>query len=394
MVAAKCEEPNRAAWAVGGIATSWPSGRNGGMLRVVVPGGQRSRKAAFRAQPLVSTPSRFSSTLATTVHAASSAASIPAAAGRADRSPASPRPSRPSGSGPARLEQRHDVPHLLAVGGGRHRQSRSPKRRPLLGRRAALLDDPPGQGLGRLDVDRIVQRHERLQRRVRADAADGADLAARGVERRHRRVRDRPPPEGVQAAAVAVLARAGRPGPLAVEGRLPQARRLRRVDATARRSSRLSRPLSASAWSRTISASSRNRGAARQQPVARVLRQQLRRHLRRLAVGRRGDDQSSAAPSSPSRRRGRTPTASQSSSSGWLGSSPCVPKSSSVSTSPMPKSCAQKRLTATRAVSGLSGRHSQRATPSRSVAASCGQRVERGRARRARPRRPGRGSCP
>ena len=38
-----------------------------------------------------------------------------------------------------------------------------------------------------------------------------------------------------------------------------------------------------------------------------------------------------------------------------MGVLPCVPKSSTVSTSPTPKYCAQKRLTATRAVSGLAG---------------------------------------
>ena len=50
----------------------------------------------------------------------------------------------------------------------------------------------------------------------------------------------------------------------------------------------------------------------------------------------------------------------------WLGSSPWMPKSSSVSTSPTPNSCAQKRFTPTRAVSGLSGWTSHRAKSSRS----------------------------
>ena len=39
---------------------------------------------------------------------------------------------------------------------------------------------------------------------------------------------------------------------------------------------------------------------------------------------------------------------------GWLGSAPRVPKSFVVSTSPVPKYCAQMRLTVTRAVSGWS----------------------------------------
>ena len=65
-------------------------------------------------------------------------------------------------------------------------------------------------------------------------------------------------------------------------------------------------------------------------------------------------------------------TASQSSSSGWLGSSPWVPKSSSVSTS-RAEDLAQKRLTATRAVSGLLGSTSHRASPSRFFGAPAGQ---------------------
>src|SRR3974377_2352355 len=45
-------------------------------------------------------------------------------------------------------------------------------------------------------------------------------------------------------------------------------------------------------------------------------------------------------------------TASQSSSSGWLGGSPWLPKSSAVFTNPVPKHCCQKRVTATRAGGG------------------------------------------
>ena len=52
--------------------------------------------------------------------------------------------------------------------------------------------------------------------------------------------------------------------------------------------------------------------------------------------------------------------ASQSSSSGCDGGSPRTPKSLGVATIPRPKWCCQSRLTITRAVSGLSGRVSQR----------------------------------
>ena len=46
-------------------------------------------------------------------------------------------------------------------------------------------------------------------------------------------------------------------------------------------------------------------------------------------------------------------TANQSNSSGWLGSSPCVPKSELVLTKPVPKNCCQIRLTITREVRGV-----------------------------------------
>src|SRR2546423_537202 len=46
--------------------------------------------------------------------------------------------------------------------------------------------------------------------------------------------------------------------------------------------------------------------------------------------------------------------ASQSSSSGWLGLSPCVPRSSVVLTRPRPKYCGQIRFTMTRATVGCS----------------------------------------
>ncbi len=61
----------------------------------------------------------------------------------------------------------------------------------------------------------------------------------------------------------------------------------------------------------------------------------------------------------------RNSTASQSSSSGWLGGSPVTPKSPVVRTIPVPNTCCQNRLTVTRAVSGFSGRSSHSASPSR-----------------------------
>src|SRR5204862_4842403 len=61
----------------------------------------------------------------------------------------------------------------------------------------------------------------------------------------------------------------------------------------------------------------------------------------------------------------RNSTASQSSSSGCDGGSPCEPKSSAVFTRPVPKISCQKRFTVTRAVSGFEGSTSHRARPSR-----------------------------
>src|SRR5206468_1291780 len=101
----------------------------------------------------------------------------------------------------------------------------------VLGARAPFTDDPPRQGLGGLDVDRVVERDEGLEWGVRPHPLDRADLAAGGVERRHRGIRHGPPPEGVEGPTVLVIPRARGPGPLAVEGRLPEALGLGREDA-------------------------------------------------------------------------------------------------------------------------------------------------------------------
>ena len=61
----------------------------------------------------------------------------------------------------------------------------------------------------------------------------------------------------------------------------------------------------------------------------------------------------------------RNSQASQSSSSGCVGQTPCEPKSSRVATSPCPKASFQSRFTNTRATSGFSGDVSQRARSSR-----------------------------
>ena len=176
-------------------------------------------------QPLVKTPSRFKSTLATVVQAASSAGSMPGGK----------RPERVGGQGHGGLlvlavslvfgcVERDEGLDLLGP-----RRPAQAELQAVAGAgcdaRTPLAHDPPRQGLGGLDVDRVVQGHERLERRIGPDPPDRADLAAGGVERGHRGIGNGPPPEGVEPAAVAVLALAGRPGALAVERRLPQARR-------------------------------------------------------------------------------------------------------------------------------------------------------------------------
>ena len=89
-----------------------------------------------------------------------------------------------------------------------------------------------------------------------------------------------------------------------------------------------------------------------------------------LAVGAAEDHQpvDRLQPPAPLDQR----AASQSSSSGWLGRSPLVPKSLTVLTSPTPKWCCQSRLTRTLAVSGCSGETSQRASRVRGSGRSAG----------------------
>ena len=77
-------------------------------------------------------------------------------------------------------------------------------------------------------------------------------------------------------------------------------------------------------------------------------------------------------------------TASQSSNSGWLGASACVPRSSEVATRPVPKYACQARLTNARAVVGDFRSTSQFANVRRFGGASARERVEECRDARAR----------
>ena len=60
-------------------------------------------------------------------------------------------------------------PHQpVDLGIGRHPGEHEPEAMdgPIGGRRAPLADHPPGERLGRLDIDRIIQGYERLQRGI------------------------------------------------------------------------------------------------------------------------------------------------------------------------------------------------------------------------------------
>ena len=184
------------------------------------------------------------------------------------------------------LVDRHQPIDFPTLRRARQHQLHAP--RGARGRRAASRHHPPRQRPRRFERRRIVQQRQRLQRRVGADAAHRAELAAGRVEGHEARIRRRAPPERIQAAAVAILAAAG--GPLVgVVRHVPDAVRLDRVDAraehlaaeqTARRQRRVANHLGFQAHAR----------AAREQPVVRIALGKRRRDGRRLPVGRRHHD--------------------------------------------------------------------------------------------------------
>ena len=105
------------------------------------------------------------------------------------------------------VERRLGRPGSSSARSGRASSRAAMKSIRSVGRRRRLPSSARcGQVPGGLDELRVVERDQRLQRRVGPLAADGADLAARGVEDVHRGRRRGPLPEGVQAAAVEALA--------------------------------------------------------------------------------------------------------------------------------------------------------------------------------------------
>ncbi len=153
--------------------------------------------------------------------------------------------------------------------------------------RDGLLERELGERAGRLDELRVVQRDQRLQRRVGALAADRAELAVRGVEDVERCRRRRPLPERVHAAAIKGLARIALvvARVAADDGhRLPDPFRLVWLDAGAADLGReqAARGQSVVADHLGIEPVAR---AAREQPILRVLLQRYLRDHGRLAVG-------------------------------------------------------------------------------------------------------------
>ena len=142
------------------------------------------------------------------------------------------------------------------------------------------------------DEDRFVQRDQRLQRRVRAYASDTGEIAVGRVERLQHGVGHRAETECIERPAITLR-------PLLLDSRSsarssPAAETEMQVRAdkrSGRRSSGSSRPLAASAISRTISPSTRNRGPRASSRLYGSRGEQFRRHVGRLAVGCGRNDQ-------------------------------------------------------------------------------------------------------
>ena len=361
----------------------------------------RATSVLHASHSLVIVSSRFSTTLATIVQAARSASGRSSSpAGLPAAEPAPPRMAfAASGSCRSRsscsVVEGQERPRAPAALG--RRASAEPERvvgARFRGRGPPRAHDARGQRPRGLEEGRVVEGGERLQRRVGAHAPHGAELAAGRVEGGEHRVGRRAPHEGVEAAAVAVLAL--------------------RSSSTCRRCRGC--PRCPSGWSgktlgpadlraQQAAGRERRRRAPSRPPCGSAARARAGgcRDRARCSAGR--DARTTADRSPRSRSAGGWPSwlhpartnsvASQSSSSGCVGGSPCVPKSSLVSTMPRPKNCSQTRLTVTRAVSGLSSLDAASARGrGGSAGASSGSGGSDGGRRRHRPARPGTCSCP
>ena len=268
----------------------------------------------------------------------------PPARGRlADARAASPRPTRyRRRSRAARRDRASRAASSSSARGRRPVSSRNAERDPACRRRAAFADHALARApRAASTILRIVQQHQRLQRRAGALAIDRAEEALGGVEgdrrRRRRRCASRPC-RGCAGGGRRPCPCVGRR--VARGERLPQPGRLVRIDARAadrrdEQAARRQRAVADLLGGEPI-------GAARAPATRSAGSRSQRRGVgdRRLPVGRRDHDAAAAAPSGPSPTATNC-VASQSSSSGWVGRRPWLPKSAGVATSPRPKNSAQ-----------------------------------------------------
>ena len=206
----------------------------------------------------VSASSRFRSALATSVHAACSAGSTPANGISLDDDA----PPRAGPSEPFEACALNEATMRSTSSGFGVRVTASRKRVEWPGSSSAAgasLRTSRRERARRLEERLVVQRRQRLERRVGPHAPHRAVLAAGRIERHEARIRRRAADEHVEPAAVPILPVARRSTSRCCTG-CPRCRRAAAGRRSARRSSRLSRPLAASAASRTISASIRKRG--------------------------------------------------------------------------------------------------------------------------------------
>ena len=173
-------------------------------------GGRSMGRDPCKGQFRVMVSCRFRSTRVTEVQAASSAGSTSGGRrGIADAQQArGPRRGR-RGYCRSCLARSGARTAASAGRGGRARARRKARSSRADGSVPASRDHPGRQHARRLDVGRVVEQDQRLERRVRPRALDHALLPRRGVEGQQARVEERPLPVGVEAAAILVVAVVG-----------------------------------------------------------------------------------------------------------------------------------------------------------------------------------------
>ncbi len=298
---------------------------------------------------------RFRSTRATEVQAASSAGSTPAGDGRiADAEQLAGRGGFACVLRAWCLDQEAQStarpPRASAGGPAPGRNARSSRDRGVgpPSRITRAASDSRG-----LDVGRVVEQDEGLERRVRPRALDDALFAGRGVEGQQAGVQERALPVGVKAAAVLVFALVGHVVARREIEENPVARRLIGLDARAADPGReqaadgqgvVADQLGVEPEAVLVGPASDWRDLA---PMSSLRRPRTGGRFRDITIRL-----SIALTSQP---LSTNSLASQSSSSGWVGQAALraeVVRRSS--TSPWPKASFQSRLTMTRATSGLS----------------------------------------